>query len=293
MISPPDVSFFRSTELESPITEQALLLVGGDGAATHALGSAVFIATELAMTARHVVEEFWNRLGPGSPFQGEQQLEARFSILAVQYPGVTSEPALWRVTFVWGARFTDIAFVGLVPANSLAEKYRWVSRLKLNLLPPVVGERVVGFGYAASRVEMTEGGRMQLSLNPSTTGGLVTAVFPEYRDRGMLKFPCFEIHAHFIGGMSGGPLFNNAGEVCGLICASRDGEPIAYGATLWPAMGTIITHQGPGMVCKAPYPVFEMAQVGLLNATGWDQVVKRIEIETDPFGVERLRLRPE
>lgn len=285
--------FLKATELESPITEHGLLLVGVDDSAAHPLGSAVFIAAELAVTAKHVVEEFWNRMGPDIRFQGERPLEAQFSILAVQYPGTSSEPALWRATCVWGARFTDIAFVSLTPANDLAKCYTWPSGLKLNLLPPTLGERVVGFGYAASGVEMFDAGQIRLALNPSTTGGLVTAVFPEYRERGMLSFPCFQINTHFIGGMSGGPLFNEAGELCGLICAGRDGEPVSYGATLWPAMGTSITHQGPGMVCKGPYPVFEMAQVGLLAASGWDRVAKRIEIESGPFGEERLRLNPE
>jgi hypothetical protein len=48
----------------------------------------------------------------------------------------------------------------------------------------------------------------------------------------MLTFPCFEINTHVIGGMSGGPLYNEAGHLCGLICAGQDGEAIAYGATL-------------------------------------------------------------
>ncbi len=292
-MDPSPVWFFKATELESPITEHALVLVGGNDIETYALGSAVFIAAELAITAKHVVEEFWNRLGAGHRFEGGRPLEGQFSILAVQYPGASSDPALWRVSFVWGARFTDIAFLALTSANNLAERYAWDSTLKLNLLPPTLGERVVGFGYAASAVEITEVGQMRLALHPSTTGGMVTAVFPEYRDRGMLKFPCFEINTHFVGGMSGGPLFNEAGELCGVICASRDGEPIAYGATLWPAMGTVITHQGPGMVCKGAYPVFEMAQVGILAASGWERIARRIEIESDPFGVERLRLKAE
>jgi hypothetical protein len=108
----------------------------------------------------------------------------------------------------------------------------------------------------------------------------------------MLTFPCFEINTHFIGGMSGGPLFDEKGRVCGLICASRNNEPVAYGTTLWAAMGTNITHEGPGMICKGPYPVFELATVGLLHLTGWDEIVDRIEISRDPFDKEELRLKP-
>jgi hypothetical protein len=74
-MDPSPAWFFKATELESPITEHALVLVAGNGMETHALGSAVFIAAELAITAKHVVEEFWNRLGSGNRFEGERPLE--------------------------------------------------------------------------------------------------------------------------------------------------------------------------------------------------------------------------
>jgi len=199
--------FFKATELESPITELALLLVGRDGHLNDALGSGVFIAPGLGMTAKHVVEEFWKRMGSGVEFAGERSLEGHFQIMAVQYPNESSEAALWLATFVWGARFTDIAFISFTPTNDLAKLYAWPKRPKLNLLPPTIGERVVGFGYPTSQATEVEGGRLQLALHPSTTGGRVTNVYEEYRDRGMLKFPCFEINAYFVGGMSGGPLF--------------------------------------------------------------------------------------
>lgn len=285
------VSFFVATELESPITEFALLLVGGDGRSTMALGSAVFIARELAISAKHVIEEYWNQFGSSYPFAGEKPLTGHFALFAVQYPGSRSDAALWRVEYVWAARFTDIAFLSLRPANEIAEGYQWHASPHLDLLPPAVGEQVVGFGYAASQVQLIEENQLRMTLNPTTTGGLVNNVFPEYRDRGMLKFPCFEINAHFIGGMSGGPLFNKAGQLCGLICASMNGQPIAYGATLWPAMGTTITHQGPGMVCKGPYPVFEMADHGLLHAKGWSEAKEQFEVVSNPFGEERLQLK--
>ncbi len=45
--------------------------------------------------------------------------------------------------------------------------------------------------------------------------------------------------------------------------------------------------------CTGPYPVFEMAQVGILAASGWEKIAGRIEVEIDPFGVEHLRLKAE
>ena len=169
---------FKATELESPITEIALVLVGGNAIETHALGSGVFIAARLAITAKHVVEEFWNRLASGNRFEGERPLEGAFSILAVQFPGPSSEPALWLVSFVWCARFTDIAVLAVTPANDLAERYAWAVTPRLNLMPPSPGERVVAFGYAASAIEIAEAGQMRLSLHPSSLGGRLPQCSP-------------------------------------------------------------------------------------------------------------------
>ena len=284
---------FVSTELESPITEMGLLLVGRQGNMTKALGSAVFIAPELVMTAKHVVTAFWDEYGNGMPASGQRPLRGHFCLYAVQYPGSNAEAALWHASTIWGSRFTDISFMSVYPVNDLAKQYSWSKSPRLNLLPPPVNERVAGFGYPSSVSKILDSGEIRLELHATTTCGMVTRVYPELRDLGMLRFPCFEINAYFIGGMSGGPLFNEAGEICGLICASQDGQPISYGATLWPAFGTQITHQGPGMISKGPYPVFEMATVGILHATGWEQIAPRVKIETDPFGEQRLRLAQE
>ncbi len=281
----------RPTELESPITELAVLLVGRDGQANHPIGSGVFIAAGLVMTAKHVIVEFWRRMGPGTEFAGRDEKAAHFEILVVQYPGEEATASLWSVSAVFGASFTDIAFLSVRPANELADAYQFSRLPMLSVLPPSVGTRVTGFGYAASEVLASDDAQIKLALHPTTTSGIVSEVYPEYRDRGMLTFPCFEINTHFIGGMSGGPLYNEVGHLCGLICASQDGEAVAYAATLWAAMGTNIIHQGPDMICKGTYPVFEMAGVGLLHITGWADIVPRIKIEHDPFGKELLRLK--
>jgi hypothetical protein len=56
---------------------------------------------------------------------------------------------------------------------------------------------------------------VEFGLNPDTSTGVVTEVYPELRDSALLSFPCFEIETHFIGGMNG------------------KGDPIAYSVVLW------------------------------------------------------------
>jgi hypothetical protein len=245
-----------------------------------------------------LIWQFWDEIHQTPRRKREKPVECGFAVYAIQFPGTTADSALWSVTRVWNARFTDIAFFHVVPADETAQKYNWPATLKLNLLPPCVGERVAGFGYPSSAAEVVSRAPFQirLALNPSTTVGRVTHVFEEYRDRGLLNFPCFKITARFDGGMSGGPLFNEAGELCGIICAGLETiDPdiglVAHGATLWPAMGTLLDVPLPGLICKGPYPAFELSTIGVLHSVGWNEVVGRIEIETDPSDQPHLRLK--
>src|SRR5579863_3235549 len=101
VVSPNEAHFLRATELSSPITAVTLLLVAYRGDEVLPLGSAVLIAAALAMTARHVIEEFWFRLGNGLPFFGARELKGEFVVIAVQYPGEKDDPALWRAEVGW------------------------------------------------------------------------------------------------------------------------------------------------------------------------------------------------
>ncbi len=78
--------------------------------------------------------------------------------------------------------------------------------------------------------------------------------------------------------MSGEPVFNEAGHVCGIMCSNmppdaEDGEHVSYVSTLWPCMGTMVDvpwqdRYPPG----ATYPVYEMAKAGIITARNLDSV---------------------
>ncbi len=289
---------FKFTELDSLIPEHAVLIVGFDGARVYPGGTGIFIAPNLLMTAKHVVSECWNLFGDGTHFSGPDRREGEFQLLAVQHPGANTKPAVWSVRTGWGAPTTDIMFLELVPFCDEAKAFEWKGTVAMTMLPPAVGETIAGFGYPSSTGEVLPGEPSQLrfALHPHTTVGEVTQVFEERRDRGLLTFPCFELNARFEGGMSGGPLFNSKGQLCGIICASlqqldEQASYVSYGTTLWPAMGTNIEFQGPGLICKGPYPVFELAKIGVMHAIGWEEVIKRVVLEVDDEGREMPRLR--
>jgi hypothetical protein len=280
------------TELAHPVTEHALLLLGRDEDTIHPLGTAVFVSPGLAITAKHVIEESWRVYGISDvPMERRGGQTAHFEILAVQYPGEKSDAAIWIVRGVWACLYSDIAAISLEPADDLAKSYVSTKLPTLSALPPAQGEKVTAFGYASSSVITLVDNQLNLALNPLTAPGTVTEVYPERRERGMLSFPSFQVEAHFIGGMSGGPIYNSTGELCGLVCSGDNDAPVANGVTLWPILGVMISHQGFGAFCTGEYAVSELSAHGRLNLKGYDKVANNVEVIEEPFGKGWIRLK--
>lgn len=214
-----------------PVNEVVIALVGGrEGAEPHPAGSAVLIAPGLALTARHVIDDFWDRFG------GDREQLATFSLQAIHYiPGV-SRPAVWHVVNAFHADAIDIAVLALEPAANVPAAYQ-PPRLRLDVLSPNAGTPVQAFGYPLS-VVLKEPGGWVLHHDAVGAVGSVTQEFPDYRDRGMLSFPCFEMSLAIEAGMSGGPVFDSAGHLRGIVCSSVDPDKVpSYASALWPAMG--------------------------------------------------------
>jgi hypothetical protein len=289
--SDPPSWYFRPVEVESHYTEYALVLVGYDGERSWALGSAVFIAPDLIMTAKHVTEEAWRSSGRSR--RDSVGTQTPFAMIANHFLGETSELITWQAKGFWASRYTDVSFITVVPANDAARLYKPVKVPVSNVQPPRVGEYVFGIGYPSTRILGRDEDETQIGVSPHITRGRVTEVYLDYRDRGMLNFPCFEINTRFDGGMSGGPLFNESGQLCGLICASRTGEPVSWGVTLWPAMSTLITHTPDGEAIPEPFPVWALGRAGHIEMHGYTELQSRIYEEVDPFGKRSLHLKPE
>jgi V8-like Glu-specific endopeptidase len=279
------------TELADLVTENALLLLARDADTIHTLGTAVFVSPGLALTAKHVIEESWRMYGLSDVrMERRGRQTADYEILAVQYPGNNSYAAIWKIKGVWACLYSDIAAISLEPSDDLAKSYVFPKMPTLSVLPPKEGENVSAFGYASSSVISLEGNQLNLSLNPLTAAGTVTEVYPQRRDMGTLSFPSFQVEAHFIGGMSGGPIYNSSRELCGLVCYGPADAPIAYGVTLWPVLGVMISHEGYGLTCKAEYALAQLSAYGLLEMKGYDKVMNNVEVEPDPMGKGWIRL---
>lgn len=84
--------------------------------------------------------------------------------------------------------------------------------------------------------------------------------------------------------MSGGPVFNSSGDLCGLICGGlspeeANGEWTGYVSSLWPLMGTLLDLRIKGFPEGYCYPFRKLAQLGLVNVLNLDQI--KVEIDSN------------
>ena len=139
--------------------------------ARKAMRSGVFVSTGLIMTARHVVEGFWDYYGdPKVDLHTEGTKKADFSMYAVQFPGNGTAPALWATKNVASCPYSDLAVISVVPVNDLAKSYPFPLMPHMDILPPAVGEEVAAFGYADTSVLSEDGDTVKFQ-QPNTSLG--------------------------------------------------------------------------------------------------------------------------
>jgi hypothetical protein len=281
-------SRFIETESPSPITEFGIALASKRDNYYWACGTAVIVAPHLAITATHNVQDHWEKNQGKWPEAGD--VTGGFSLFAFQVPE-GGEACLWTVPRLWNSPHTDITFLKLIPGSVSAASYRW-RQPKLNALPPDVGSRIAAFGYHSSKIE--PGTPVQWHHKLSNSFGTVKDVYVERRDSVLRKYPCFSTDARFDGGMSGGPVFNEAGELCGLICSGIDAfdaqdQHTCYVSTLWPSLATFIDLDRVGHPTGVQYPAIELARDGQMVVRNW----QRVGLERDDTGISRVWLTRE
>src|SRR5262249_24266306 len=145
------------------------------------------------------------------------EASGQFSIILAQL--VENDLNLWAVTRCWMSDLTDIVLLRLTPYSAGAAAYKF-KFLTLDLKPPAIGERIRAFGYSENLVEASGPEGFRLQQRAVTTHGELIEVHHHFRDTRKMPFPCFRTNARFDGGMSGGPVFNKSGQLCGLVCSS-------------------------------------------------------------------------
>lgn len=260
------------------------------------IGTGFTIAPDgLMMTAVHVIEEAIKRVVSVRNADGtiEHRLEFYALYLTAETHGENNELTLGGlipIHRVWYSQELDIGYCWLTRPIIDDEPLRFpIFRLSPGL--PKAGENVLGFGYHSMKGAIggqVKDGKIVIDHSQDTafTRGTIIEVFPIRRDSAMLPFPCFHTNARFEHGMSGGPILNERGDVCGVVCSSfplveDNPEYISFGSLIWPALGTSIEvamSEGaqPEMVL-----VYDLIERGFVLT---DESISNVNVELNPSG---------
>ena len=227
---------------------------------------------------------------------GSSGNQTNFDLWLVQVkPG--PEYIIWQAISFWICPYSDLAIIYTSPYNSEAVELKPIPCLKMQLAPPSIGERVVGFGFYSSDtsgVFLNDGGGRHIEIEGvgAATVGHVKDVHQIKRDSARLTFPCYQVDARFDGGMSGGPVLNDDGELCGVICSSLppltdDEEHVSYIATLWPAMAIALNvNIKTGKLDLDYYPLLNLVDMNVLAAKSSERVVIKKGQEDIRYAIE-------
>ena len=254
------------------------LIVGFDTERAYIVGTATVICGHLLLTARHVIEEALQR----ESVSGSETPTVE-NIVAIQIvPG--PDYVVWHVLKGWLCPQTDLAFLQVAsePSTSaISPKVKWTHPV-IRAFPPTVGESVAAMGYRKSMIQVSkndQGGlHHDLKEELIASVGVVREVFATHRDRTQLPFPCYQVSNRFDAGMSGGPVFDETGALCGLVCSNVagshiDAEPISYVTTLWPMFHTTISgDRGDAYPRGVTYPVFELARDKIIGVVDYPEL---------------------
>jgi len=275
---------FKTTEIFDPITEFALSILARKDNKFYASGTAIIIGSHLAITAKHVIADLYKRFEKKELIKRNE--EGTFNLQAFQI--YEKEAQVWNVTRIWTSLFTDIAILFLTPTTKKEKYYNWKIPT-IELLPPMIGERIATFGWSNPKVSQ-DGKEISWSTNSKTSIGEVKQIHNEKRDNAMLNFPCFQTNARFDASMSGGPVFDSKGYLCGIICSNlppnnKSEEHISYVASLWPLMGTEINLNRKGHPSDINYPLLELAQDGIIRANDWEKISLSKDVKGNIIGI--------
>jgi|GEM_PF-2940571 len=276
---------FNQTAADQVITEFALSLISVVDNEHYPSGTAIFIGPHLAITAKHVIEDYISKHKTKTKTTGANQVSVPFNVLAAQTItiGKESYSVLWNAHQIKLCGASDIALLHLNPISELPKGYK-PRQIKVDFKIPEIKERIFAFGYTQS-TSNTEGQNVHWEHQPCTAVGEVVEVYPQKRDSVSLTFPSFMVNARFDGGMSGGPVFNEAGRLCGIVCSSLPAAEYgdnhsSYVTLLWPAANMDLEIPYESLLDSIPYKFLDLFKKDILDGYNVDKLV----VSTDKVG---------
>jgi S1-C subfamily serine protease len=230
-------------------------------------GTAFVIGRGFALTAYHVLADYVERYEGIKNSENSLSLTFEMFMYLTLSDGDSYLPV--KVLKAWSAMPLDLAILALGIPKDWPSDYVWPVPI-LRLLPPKVGESITAFGFAESSVEHSLTDPIpQIEVNARASTGIVQEVHHEFRDTSRLAFPCFRTNARLDGGMSGGPVFDSGGKLCGVACSSippmqEEKEHISYCTSLWPIIAIMVDAGETIESTGAYYPFLELIQQGII-----------------------------
>jgi len=268
------------------------------------LGTGFVISPDgFLMTAKHVIESFTTLLPPdrnGNEFYKKYSLYALY--VSNERHGKNNElylGGMLPIRNVWFSTELDIAYCW-VQKPFFIEKKELLQLPSVKLSPgvPKVGEKIIGFGYYQSQAiltaEVVEGKQVaEYKQETAFTTGEIVEIHSPKRDSSMLTFPCFQTSARFELGMSGGPIFNEKGFVCGVICsgykeATDENGHVTYSSMIWPALGTSLEIKPSPSESVQMITAYEICKRGVFAT---DESINEVNLTMNEDGTRSVFLR--
>jgi S1-C subfamily serine protease len=253
-------------------------------------GTGFIVSREgLMMTARHVVTSATRDTRRSR--DGDHWRYGNVLFLAA-YGGspedpVMDPPRLFSISEVSSAVNDDVAVCRLSPIGS-ANSFDFAP-LKLRPVFPNVGEEVLAFGYdqldPTPPSDLVDNHRLDIRANGHLSIGYVEAVHWPRKKSGLANFPCFDFSASIHGGMSGGPVLDTRGNVCGVISHSRSWERSATAAGLALVMGAKISLSKNLDGSERDVKIYELMRSGIIAHDGSFDRIRFEDLPDGEFGV--------
>lgn len=188
-------------------------------------GSAVAISDYFALTAKHVLEDYQERAAPeDTMIRAASGLDERHKQREWVVRATVTEPG------------TEIA---LLYFGESGGPIRGLKFPVLAIAPPEPDSKAIAVGFAESTAEPIHEDTWAWREKPVISTGRVTEIHGQRRDAVMLPYPSASTECFVQGGMSGGPVFNEDGDVIGIISTSNEDleSPYAAFTLIWTALG--------------------------------------------------------
>lgn len=234
-------------------------------------GCANLIAPNLALTATHIFSEHFDRIS--NEDKNSSTIEA-YSVIACQILDGGKKNLQYGVKTVIrypSFKYNEPIDIALLELEKIGKDDHDIShwrkkKLLLDINPPKVGSEVKAYGYIDSKVNGSDIlGDLEWRHKSRVGKGKVLKIHFPFRDKSGMPFPCFETSARFDPGMSGGPVINSNGNLCGIISRGfniPECDDISWASSLWPAMGMKIN----GVT------LYDLAEIGTILVKGLDRI---------------------